>query len=378
MAAKAETGAGGAVSRDMARKDGRPPNAGELLVHAARKSGRGVFELTREWRRLKRGPGKLTLGEYVQFGLQDSARYSPEEKARFITNTLHWPIVHQCCDMTWQATTEDKWLCSHILRDTTITIPQTLAVIDRSGRTYPGTRKIGTPEALRDFLASGVTLPIFGKVNRGIVSAGVFLVEAADADGLELSGEGRMSYDAFWREFLAEEAYILQPVMKNHSFFDRYTPSLATVRTVILVTPQEVRIPIAVLKLPARANIADSFWRPGNVACGINVATGQIETAKTKSPFETTDHEDFPETGARLVGEVLPHWEAVLRLARETAAVFAPVRYQSMDIAIAEDGPVLIEVNTGGGFDLPQLATGRGMLTEEITGFFESCGWKFR
>ena len=27
----------------------------------------------------------------------------------------HWPITHTCCDMTWQATTEDKFLCSQML-----------------------------------------------------------------------------------------------------------------------------------------------------------------------------------------------------------------------------------------------------------------------
>jgi hypothetical protein len=47
-----------------------------------------------------------------------------------------------------------------------------------------------------------------------------------------------------------------------------------------------------------------------------------------------------------------------------------------MDIAIAEDGPLLIEINTGGGFDLPQLASGEGFLTDEVRSFFRSCGYQ--
>ena len=35
------------------------------------------------------------------------------------------------------------------------------------------------------------------------------------------------------------------------------------------------------------------------------------------------------------------------------------------------EGPVLIEVNTGGGFDLPQLASGRGFLTDEVGDFLQ-------
>ena len=46
-----------------------------------------------------------------------------------------------------------------------------------------------------------------------------------------------------------------------------------------------------------------------------------------------------------------------------------------MDIAITADGPVLIEINTGGGFDLPQLASGEGFLSDEVANFFRACGF---
>jgi hypothetical protein len=46
-----------------------------------------------------------------------------------------------------------------------------------------------------------------------------------------------------------------------------------------------------------------------------------------------------------------------------------------MDIALTSDGPMLIEINTGGGFDLPQLASGRGFLTDDVCEFFRTCGY---
>ena len=45
-----------------------------------------------------------------------------------------------------------------------------------------------------------------------------------------------------------------------------------------------------------------------------------------------------------------------------------------MDVAITPAGPMLIEINTGDGFDLPQLASGRGFLTDEVQEFFSECG----
>ena len=134
-------------------------------------------------------------------------------------------------------------------------------------------------------------------------------------------------------------------------------------------------IPFAVLKLPSRDNVADQFWRPGNIACDVDPDTGKILRARTKDRLGTADHEIHPTTGVPLVGETLPMWDRVIALARTCAPVFAPVRYQSMDIAISGDGPVLIEINTGGGFDLPQLASGRGFLTDEVREFFRECGY---
>ncbi len=365
-----------AVGRDLADYANAKVGIADYLRHAQKQSGRGPLELVREYYRLHRGPGKMTLSEYVQYGVYDRKRHSPEDQARFITNSLHWPITHACCDMTWQATTEDKWLCSHILSQSQIRVPETLAVIDKTERAYPKTHKIATAGALRDFLTSQDVLPLFGKENRGICSFGAFLVEAADADGMILKGQGRIGYEACMDQLIGATPYLLQRLERNHGFFDRYTDGLATVRVCILLDGDGIKIPFAVLKLPAPGTVADSFWRPGNLACNLDPASGRIVTARSKDALGTTDHALHPQSDAPLVGEALPLWQPLLDLAHACAPVFAPVRYQSMDIAITADGPVLIEINTGGGFDLPQLASGVGFLTDEVRSFFRACGYK--
>ena len=103
-----------AVTRDRVDRETEPAML-DYMRHAQKKSGRHPMDLAREFFRLNRGRGKLPWLEYIQYGVYDKTRYSPEDQSRFLANTLHWPITRVCCDMTWQATTEDKWLCSHIL-----------------------------------------------------------------------------------------------------------------------------------------------------------------------------------------------------------------------------------------------------------------------
>lgn len=364
-----------AVTRDRTARDKAKPTSVDYLRHAQQKSGRRPMELVSEYFRLRRGPGKLTLPEYIQFGVYDKARLSPADQSRFISLNLHWPITRICCDMTWQAATEDKWLCSHILDRTTVKVPETLAVIDKTDRAYPNTRKITTAQSLREFLKAHGTLPLFGKENRGICSFGAFQVLDADDTALLLKGEGWITYDSFMDQFAGTTPYLLQRLERNHAFFDRYTESLATVRMCILVAQSGIHIPFAILKLPSRNNVADSFWRPGNLACKLDPQTGKILTSRTQDRFGTTDHASHPETGEPLLGETVPMWDRVLELAHTCAPIFQPVRYQSMDIAITQQGPVLIEINTGGGFDLPQLASGEGFLTDDVRDFFRSCGY---
>lgn len=365
-----------AATRD--RVDGRaksPPKA-IYLRHAAKRSGRSSFELSREYIRLHRGRGKLTLPEYVQFGVYESTRYNREDQARFITNTLHWPITRLCCDMTWQSTTEDKWLCSHVLSRSSIRVPQTLAVIDKTDRAYPGTLKISTAEDLRNFSLSSDSMPFFGKENRGICSFGAFLALEADQDRIHLKGEGWLDYETVINQFVGATPYLLQALEHNHAFFDPYTNSLATVRVCVLVTDDGIKVPFVVLKLPSSENLADSFWRPGNLACNLDPRTGKILTVRSKDYLGTTDHTEHPETGQTLLGDSVPLWDRVLELVHNCAPIFQPLRYQSMDVAVANGGPVLIEINTGGGFDLPQLASGQGFLNDDVCEFFRFCGYR--
>ena len=361
--------------RDMRVFYQKKPSNKEYLRHAVEQSGRSTFSVVQEFIGLHMGRGKMTLPEYVQYGLYHPD-LAPEQRSRFISNTLHWPITHLCCDMTWQAATEDKWLCSHFLKHSNVPVPHTLAVIDKTERLYPNTRKITTADELRDFAFEQEGAQFFGKENRGICGFGSFLVLEAEPERLHLKGEGWMDYQSCIDDFVGDTCYLLQPCQRNHSFFDKYTDNLATVRVCILMTKKSVQIPFAVLKLPAQDNLTDSFWRAGNLACNLDPVTGKILTARTKDPFGTQDHTNHPDSGDPLVGESVPLWDQLLKLVHNCSPIFAPVRYQSMDVAVTDQGPVLIEINTGGGFDLPQLASGEGFLTDEVCELFRDCGYK--
>ncbi|MDE0456655.1 MAG: hypothetical protein OXI15_05130 [Chromatiales bacterium] len=84
--------AGSARERDEHRFTPRTLPSADYLRHAARTSGRSPVSLAMEFLKLLRGPGKLTLPEYVQCGVHDPA-LTEDGKRRFPSESLHWPIT---------------------------------------------------------------------------------------------------------------------------------------------------------------------------------------------------------------------------------------------------------------------------------------------
>lgn len=366
-----------AWDRDVRLWTERQPPLAHYLRHAVANSGRNPFSMAREYIGLARGRGGLTLREYVQYGVYDPS-LGDDERSRFLSERLHWPIVRRCNDIAWQAATEDKWLCGQLLDRAGLPQPPILAMIDTTERTFAGTRTIRSEREFGEF-ARGCCrdgTALFCKPNHGLASYGTFVVDRAERDRLHVDGEGWMGYGACFAEFIGGHCYVVQPVLRNHASLARYTERLATVRVYLLRTDSGVQLPFAVLKMAASEHVADNYWRPGNLACDVDPATGVIESARTRDVFGTTDHDAHPDTGARPVGEHLPGWEDLVALARECSGIFTPVRYQSLDIAILAEGPSIVEVNTGGAFNLPQLASGRGFLTDQVLDLFRTCGFQ--
>lgn len=137
----------------------------------------------------------------------------------------------------------------------------------------------------------------------------------------------------------------------------------------LIVPDKEPEIIHTVWKIPVGANIADNFWRPGSLLADIEQDTGRVRRVVRGVGAEHAEVEIHPDTGQRLQGVTLPDWPRLKSLVLECAAIFPKLRYQSWDVAMTPSGPVLVEVNTGGAFNLPQLATGKGMLDGRFRDF---------
>ncbi len=349
------------------------------LTSAARESGRSPFAIALDFLKLRKRRGKLKFYEYFLYSLYDTKLFSEEDRDRFISAHMHWPVSNACNNREWWAVTENKWLSSVFLKQNGVPIPENCAIFDCGPQFYPDLPRLKTAEDLKAFFASFESYPLFAKPIGGMWSAGAMRISHHTETHVLVDGGEPVTYEHLADTVFADKSYIFQSCLKPHSFFDGITDATATIRSVnIILRDGQLKVPYTLLKLPMQGNIADNFWRSGNVLCDLDPETGEVRNIVTAQNGRRTPLESLPGNARAFIGERLPCWQELKALNERVALLHAANRYGSTDIALTEDGPVVVEVNTGCAFELMQIARGQGLLTDEMTSFFGSVAPKSR
>jgi hypothetical protein len=132
--------------------------------------------------------------------------------------------------------------------------------------------------------------------------------------------------------------------------------ALPTVRAVTIIDELgRPEVVATVFRMSIGANRTVDNIHAGGLACGVSLDGGTMGLASNLgSDARLGWHRLHPTTGARIEGTRLPFWDEVKRLAIQAHNVFPDRLIVGWDIAIAEDGPIVIEGNRGPDMDLMQ------------------------
>lgn len=347
------------------------PALAQMMQIAAVKHGKSPVQLLTEFARLSIGPGRLSIDEYFAFGLYDDKALNGADKSQFAGLRAMrdvWMAVNW--DETWDGVFADKLALEVLLRGVGLPTTNTIAVYSEQ-RTLPSFRTFGDTDALAAFLRETDNYPMFGKPIDSLQSLGSASFERYDAATDELVGTqgGRVGVEAFAQEVKASYAagYLFQKRLSPHARVRKLIGErLSTVRVMTVLTKNGPEILRAAWKLPGGVNVADNFWRPGNMIAQINRESGCVVRVVAGVGINAREVESHPDTGERLVGIQVPDWDKVQKLALDGARVFTKVPLIGWDIGLGENGPLIVEPNNSPDFGLPQLADRLGMLDDRM------------
>lgn len=122
--------------------------------------------------------------------------------------------------------------------------------------------------------------------------------------------------------------------------------SCNTIRIVTLRFDNRVEILQSFLRLGQGDSVVDNAGA-GGIMANINIKTGKIYAVCDEKGKTYTEH---PESKLPILGYTLPKWEEAKEIARNLALILPEVRYVGWDLALSENGWVMIEGNDKGQF----------------------------
>jgi hypothetical protein len=177
-----------------------------------------------------------------------------------------------------------------------------------------------------------------------------------ESDGVHLSASELVDH---LQDTARRQPHLVQPRLINHLELQPLTNgALATLRILTgrqmpSTAPQFI---LAALRIPHGRMIVDNMAAGGLVA-PVDTTTGRLGAAVSKDPVEPC-YELHPDTHARVRGQIVPFWPDCVALATSAHRAFAAPALIGWDIAVTEQGPVLIEGNLASDVRLLQMAHG--------------------
>lgn len=363
---------------ELARtKDAAPIALPAAMVRARRECGKPILAQAYEMLALRRGPGGITPEEYIANRLFDDAAHDTAGKRRFLgVAGERWADRICNADQRWRAPVRDKIVFAAMMRGLGFPVPELIAFHHARRRCFMG-RDLKTREDVAAFLRD-LNRSVFGKPLGGRWSLGAVSLEGYDAPSdtmTTLGGQG-FSVEALADQIagFADEGYLFQERLAPHPDLARACgPAMGTVRLLTATTKDGPELVAAVWKVVGGGNVADNFWRAGNLLAAIDGDSGTVTRVASGLGHDSRTHEVHPDTGVRLLGLALPDWLAARALCLSAATALAGLRLIGWDIALTVRGPVIVEANTLPAFNLHQIATGRGLLDDRFAAFIASC-----
>lgn len=203
-----------------------------------------------------------------------------------------------------------------------------------------------------------------------------FIVKPVD----DSSGNGvRKIYPAehndlgeLYDEFMNNRSYLVEEtILQHHEMAELNPSSVNTIRLMTLKRDDGETIFVYAGIRIGKEGVIDNLGS-GGMAADIDLDSGTIAIAA--SDRKRNFFEYHPITGAKILGKALPYWEESKALVLEAAKLIPQVRYVGWDIALRENGPLLIEGNSHPGYDILQMPAatvnhiGRKDYMEKLTG----------
>ncbi len=314
---------------------------------------------------LRPGVG-LTPAEVLLYGLH--RRGSPP--AAWYIGEAPWAARCRRLNRGSTRVLSDKLTLSYLLAGSRVAAPRTLAYLGVP-EALLAVPQLSSSADLAGFLREQGATALFLKPLRGSQGQGCVATDglAAGPDGeprvrLGQGGELPLRQAAAQLRRLLGRRAIVQERIRPHPLLQPVCgDTCATVRLLSSCDDQGVTVLAAILKLPGAGAMVDNLHA---ASTSKPVALVPVDPGSgALGRWRRFNGEGSEPMEPPLTLKAIPHWPAFVEMVRLLHRLDRGAVLLGWDVAVAEAGPLLVEVNGTPGIDLWQLAWGRGFADAE-------------
>jgi len=197
-------------------------------------------------------------------------------------------------------------------------------------------------------------------------------------DTIHIFGEGDISIPVLHERLsgthhhmhqLIPDSYVIEERIKQHSFLDNYNKNCVQAMRVITYMTSSGEIDILLLhqKFGVTGKYTDNVVGRGGFSTTID-NDGVFNPARQFTGDGWITFDKHPETGFLITGQKLPYFHEAVELAKRAQSLMPQLRLVAWDIAVTDDGPVLLEGNHGWDHAPMQMMEQRGFIAGKFGG----------
>ncbi|KON82161.1 hypothetical protein PA01_11685 [Azoarcus sp. PA01] len=274
-----------------------------------------------------------------------------EQKRTFLGSYEKWRYFNRLNPAVYDVIARDKALFHIFAASSGIRTPDTLATTAAGHKPFFG-RRLDTVEATRRFLCDNEGEELFFKPADGSLGEGAMAVGRSKSNvgkWEQIPDRIPITVEEILRHLVVDGVlgrFLIQRRLKPNEALAKIVPEVCpTARIMTLTSTKGVDLLGAALRMGSGHSPTDNVAGGGLIA-PIEMETGTLRLAvclDSGTPEAVTRH---PFTHAPLQGIIIPQWNEVIALVRESATRLNFLPCIGWDIGLTDEGPVVIEINT--------------------------------
>ncbi|QSG07744.1 sugar-transfer associated ATP-grasp domain-containing protein [Halapricum desulfuricans] len=184
------------------------------------------------------------------------------------------------------------------------------------------------------------------------------IVCSHDTDGYRIDGEP-VDEAELCEQLEPLSSYLVSAYVDQHDYAAELYPDSPNTIRILTVWDDEtddLYVPAACQRIGTDSSRPVDNFGAGGIAANLDVETGVLGQA-VQYPFggSVSRFENHPNTGERIVGVSIPHWDRIRTTVEEIARDNTNIPIIGWDVLLSESGePTIIEANTGTHLDVLQ------------------------